>query len=345
MKTLSICVPTYNRSEYLKNLLENFASLSLDFINSIEFCITDNNSTDDTKKILEEYKRLSNLKIIYQDSNTGSAANLVFAASMSSSKWTLVIGDDDLIINEGLTRLIKFLESSESSKFDYILLNTKILNGTLFNYEEGMIASNDIKESFIQDFDNFGFLGSHLMSRKIVDQMKSRNIEDLRGWVSISMFSYHIAKHDIYYFHVPVVHQSPIPNSLKWKPADWVKLIIRRTEHCAYSMYLNNEKVYQKRLSRTFLWSKSFLKEIIISLAFQKKETKIAISNINFTKLGFNSFEKFSLLLALRILCLLPSFILIAIIKITKGIDFIHHYQILMKPSKNDGIERDINIV
>ena len=345
MAILSICVPTYNRSKYLSNLLKNFHDLTKKIGDDIEFCISDNGSTDNTKDVIENYSFLKNLKTHFHESNMGSAFNLVYAAGMSSSVWTLVIGDDDLILEDGILNLLSFLSSNEASRLSYILLNTKIIGGRLFNFKGGRISSNEIKNIFVKNFDDFGFLGSHLMSRKVVQQMQCREIDELRGWVSISMFSFYIAKNDIYHFNQPVVHQSPAPNSLQWKPVDWLKLIIRRTEHCCHSFILNDQAHFQRKLSKKYFWSKSFISEAIISTTFQKDATKKAILQIDFNKLGFSKLNKFLFLIFYKLIFLVPSFLILAVIRLVKGSNFVSHYKKLLQPSSNDGVLRDIDIV
>ena len=50
---LSICIPTYNRPEYLKIVLHQFVQKSKDF----EVCISNNASKIDTYKIIKPFKK------------------------------------------------------------------------------------------------------------------------------------------------------------------------------------------------------------------------------------------------------------------------------------------------
>ena len=51
---LSICIPTYNRAESLRTSLQQYVSCK-GFDESIEIVISDNASTDDTRKVALEY--------------------------------------------------------------------------------------------------------------------------------------------------------------------------------------------------------------------------------------------------------------------------------------------------
>ena len=67
-KILSICIPTWNRFQYLEKCLNSIfketASLSYD-VNILEIIVFDNNSSDETKLVLKKYKKNNNnLKLI-----------------------------------------------------------------------------------------------------------------------------------------------------------------------------------------------------------------------------------------------------------------------------------------
>ena len=54
---LSICIPTYNRSKYLKKCLDSIVSQN-EFLNgTVEIVISDNASTDGTKDVVEPYRK------------------------------------------------------------------------------------------------------------------------------------------------------------------------------------------------------------------------------------------------------------------------------------------------
>ena len=60
---VSICIPTYNRSTYLRQSLERYI-VEKEFIDGkVEIVISDNASTDDTKMVVEEYvKKYKNIR-------------------------------------------------------------------------------------------------------------------------------------------------------------------------------------------------------------------------------------------------------------------------------------------
>ena len=59
---LSICIPTYNRAEYLEGALKNIVTDSA-FDSRVEVIISDNASTDNTQEVGKKYSNLSLIHI------------------------------------------------------------------------------------------------------------------------------------------------------------------------------------------------------------------------------------------------------------------------------------------
>ena len=108
---LTICIPTFNRSEQLNKLLESISKINNNFLKKIEILISDNNSTDNTKDIVSKFLYLPNIKYVQQTSNIGAAKNLIYLYNLAKGKWVFGIGDDDLI-NKDFNLLENILEKS-----------------------------------------------------------------------------------------------------------------------------------------------------------------------------------------------------------------------------------------
>ena len=52
---LSLCIPTYNRSKYLKNTLESIVCQDVFCNGEVEIVVSDNASSDDTQQMMKEY--------------------------------------------------------------------------------------------------------------------------------------------------------------------------------------------------------------------------------------------------------------------------------------------------
>ena len=91
---ISVCIPTYNRPEHLKNCLN---SLVLQTDKKFEVCISDNSSKTNTKKIIKTYKKKLNIKFNRNKKNLGFGLNLLKVSQMASSEFVWFLGDDDLL--------------------------------------------------------------------------------------------------------------------------------------------------------------------------------------------------------------------------------------------------------
>ena len=112
---LSICIPTYNRAEYLRKALENITSDPA-FNESIEIVISDNASVDNTRDVGEEYSsRYKNIRYFRNEENMRDA-NFKMALHRARGKY-LRLSNDTLRYRPGALSLMinKISESSEES--------------------------------------------------------------------------------------------------------------------------------------------------------------------------------------------------------------------------------------
>ncbi|AFY59964.1 glycosyltransferase family 2 protein [Synechococcus sp. PCC 6312] len=108
---LEILIPTFNREEFLiKNLdLLNSQISKLPNPTQVAIIISDNCSSDNTVKAVQEYIANSSLKIhlLQQDYNRGLEVNAVNALSAATAPWVMFLGDDDYLPDEYLKFIIE----------------------------------------------------------------------------------------------------------------------------------------------------------------------------------------------------------------------------------------------
>ena len=110
---LSLIICTYNREKYLQKTLEYINVQTLD-TNRFEVIIVDNNSSDSTKLIAEDYiKSHSNARYIFESKQGLSyARNTGYKEAKSEN---LLYLDDDAYLNaEGLENLVDFINTDEN---------------------------------------------------------------------------------------------------------------------------------------------------------------------------------------------------------------------------------------
>ncbi|QNF14152.1 glycosyltransferase family 2 protein [Aeromonas jandaei] len=121
---LSICIPTFNRSAYLKRLLNSIVVQIVDGDLPIDIHITDNASTDSTEALCLEYcKKYDFIKYVRQESNLGPDDNIAKAYNLATGKYVWIFGDDDYLRGGVLSKIIGVLNNND----DIDLLSIKAI--------------------------------------------------------------------------------------------------------------------------------------------------------------------------------------------------------------------------
>jgi len=124
---LSICIPTFNRNNSLKNCL-NLILISDKFLKDFDYevCVSDNCSEEDVTSTVLEFKNKLNIVVNINSENLGFSRNAIKCISMARGKFVWMIGDDDLILPNALNK-IKFLIINNSN-VDFFFLNSCYLD-------------------------------------------------------------------------------------------------------------------------------------------------------------------------------------------------------------------------
>ena len=132
INSLTFCVPTFNRANFLKELINSVIladkiSHNVDF----EILICDDGSTDNTKVIVDSFKNnnfSTKIKYFFQQ-NQGRAISLINLILNTNKDYLMIMDDDDLIPNifEELSQINKNLK-----KFNLEYLTTNKVYGISF---------------------------------------------------------------------------------------------------------------------------------------------------------------------------------------------------------------------
>ncbi|RWM99611.1 MAG: glycosyltransferase family 2 protein [Mesorhizobium sp.] len=109
MTVISICIPTYNRSRMLAELLDSIVAQRLQ--DDIEVVISDDASPDDTVAVAESYrKKIKHFKLIAQPSNLGLDRNFLAVTAAATGDYIWLMGDDDRLEPGGARRVLDALK-------------------------------------------------------------------------------------------------------------------------------------------------------------------------------------------------------------------------------------------
>lgn len=109
MHVISFCIPTYNRSSLLSELLDSI--LEQECVDAVEVVISDDASTDATALTAEAYRsRFRNFKFIAQPTNIGIDGNFLAVVAAATSPYIWLMGDDDRLEPGGIRRLLEAID-------------------------------------------------------------------------------------------------------------------------------------------------------------------------------------------------------------------------------------------
>ena len=92
---LSICIPTYNRADFLPATLE---SIEAQWSDDLEITVSDNASTDDTERVVEEFRRrLGAIRWFRWERNQGADRNFLKSVQIATGDYCWILGSDDAI--------------------------------------------------------------------------------------------------------------------------------------------------------------------------------------------------------------------------------------------------------
>lgn len=129
---ISIIIPVYNVSKYLRKCIESVICQSY---KNIEIILVDDGSKDDSGKICDEYaKNDSRIKVIHKENNGVSAARNTGIES-SNGKYLCFVDGDDYVMKDYVEYLFKLLKKNDAD----ISLTTEMFGNFNSNQTENII--------------------------------------------------------------------------------------------------------------------------------------------------------------------------------------------------------------
>ena len=144
---LSICIPTYNRSSYLKECLDSIAAQAVIIATKIEIVISDNNSSDDTETMVADFcSKNPFLNIVYSknETNIGPDRNFLKVIELASGKYCWFIGSDDMIAPGSLERIICELASNHTI---YLFNRTNCTKDGMVRIKDSMFLDKSLGDT------------------------------------------------------------------------------------------------------------------------------------------------------------------------------------------------------
>lgn len=148
---LSIIIPTFNAEDYLLDAVESVKNQTIGFEN-IELILVDDNSTDNTKAILEELSSdFENVKSIFLEENSGSPSKpRNIGIENASSEYIMFLDNDDTYQKDFCEKMYSTIISKDAnivSCRNYDIYNGKVNKyHSILDKRDEFIYLNSIEE-------------------------------------------------------------------------------------------------------------------------------------------------------------------------------------------------------
>lgn len=136
MEKISVIVPVYNVSKYLKKCIDSILEQDYD---DFEIILINDGSTDDSGKICDEYARKYTNINVYHQKNSGLSAARNYGMSKAIGKYLSFIDSDDFVTKDFLSSMYNNLKNNNvdiSCCGYYHYFSSKTINRNYINIEE-----------------------------------------------------------------------------------------------------------------------------------------------------------------------------------------------------------------
>ncbi len=169
---VDIILPNFNKEKYLKETINSIINQSY---NNWKLMIVDDCSTDNSKKILDEFSNNEQISIKYLNKNMGAAFARNLAIRQSNSKYVSFIDADDLWDKDKLKNQLNFMEKNDY-KFTYTDYTPFIENGGSKKYKKRVISPDFLTfNKFILDT-TIG-TSTMMITRKLIEFIKFPKVQ------------------------------------------------------------------------------------------------------------------------------------------------------------------------
>ena len=261
---LTIAIPTFNRSWYLKRCLYQIVNQMIPYGNRVELIVSDNGSTDDTEAVVNTYVAEGHtIHYIKNATNIGADANFRQCFEMAHGKYFLLFSDDDLLLDNSLRMIVDIIAGDD---FGVVYLSSYFFKDDYQKErpkrkKKGAIIFDDLS-SFIQKVDVwFTFISGNVINKSLVSA--NLDLNDFAGsnlpqlsWTFSSLFNAH---KNVYYDEYFVAGQGDNSGGYKFCEVFGKNMnAIFRTFENKYGVNFEyfdiiNRKVLKKHLSKFIL--------------------------------------------------------------------------------------------
>ena len=123
---LSICIPTYNRANWLDSAVRAVVPQVARLGGQVELLVSDNCSPDSTPDVIANTPGREHIRYYRNEANVGACLNVDLCVKRAAGEFVWVVGDDDLVREGGVERVVKVLQDHPEVDFVYVNVSTRL---------------------------------------------------------------------------------------------------------------------------------------------------------------------------------------------------------------------------
>jgi glycosyltransferase involved in cell wall biosynthesis len=236
---VSVIIPTYNRADLLPRTIKS--SLNQTF-KDFELIIVDDGSTDNTKEVVEKFKKKDNrVKYIWQENSGGPASPKNKGIKASKGEYIAFLDDDDEWFPEKIEKQLEIFENSKVKNIGIVACNALDLFEDSKTTKEYKIKETK-EEKYLPMILNGCFI--HSSSSVVVKKNTFKKVgyfdkrlktaDDWDMWIRI------ISKYNFDFYPHPLFKYCIHGENISWNKSTFLKV-----EELSF-IFKKNKKVYRK---------------------------------------------------------------------------------------------------
>jgi glycosyltransferase involved in cell wall biosynthesis len=220
---LSICIPTYNRADYLIENLKVLIPQIKIFSNEVELLISDNASNEENYVKLRNFLCNQDCPHLFfrHEKNIGGNANFNFISGKAIGDYLFLLGDDDILSSSFLEIVLPYLRSHAYSVVhwnrligDAVCSKNKIQRSIF----DGLTREIPMQEFLKEDSFDATFMSSVIVSKEAWQLGKQYEKDEYYGymWYGRICWGSVLDTRPVLWYYMPLVlHRNP--------PKTWIR--------------------------------------------------------------------------------------------------------------------------
>lgn len=234
-KKLTICIPTFNRMEYIKKQINFFGTQIRNnkvLFEDVSIIVADNASTDKTVNFLSLYKKDFNFfEYVVNPSNLGLVGNIVNLLMISNTEYVWFVSDDDELKDGVIEEILKIIKWNNDPEFIY--LNYRISDKIGFNGKTGyrLDSMEAALEIFQEAYGSLVFMSSCVYKKRNLLELSDNKMYKwlsaplLYSFYSCTKGAIYISKDYWVNFHPNNASYSGLKRILKLKFEEYISIL------------------------------------------------------------------------------------------------------------------------